>query len=422
MSNNAQTVRYALPVTVVRVDGTVTVSTAASGEKVPMRTSEVTLATEADRDAMHELELREEWGRERDFDLKLASDERLAGASEASTGFGTEIVATGLRVAAFAAKAIARFAAAIPIDVLESVPLQEVLKRERPELARRRNEYTETIGGLQWRLLQLGERLATPDAGAETHELIKAVQTALTAARAEMSVLESQFEAWRSERFPDWTTSYTYTIGVDRLPNRPVAEDEVTLTDDELSEGQVGEVLRKLGVAIVRIADQDPTDRSDTFDDLGVRYRLPRRCELAAYEARDEKIAPGESPRLQLRRLMPAWIVDAESELGFVPFGSDLFEKHGAGAEFGDAGTLVHLTNKHTGAAAAITSAVGGAGGQVVESLEQAAKIGGAFPTAPDPALKALQDEVTRKELEAKLATARKTIAEAGNGRRAGRG
>src|SRR5205085_10494070 len=113
--------------------------------------------------------------------------------------------------------------------------------------------------------------------------------------------------------------------------------------------------------------------------------------------------------------LMPVWIVDSDSAVGFVPFHSSVFEKNGAGVEFGDAGTLAHLTNKETGAASAITTAINGAGGAVVDSLDQAGKITAAFTPAV-PALKALQDQVTRKELEAKLATAVKTIASGGNG------
>lgn len=418
MSADIQKVQYALPLTVVKIEGTVTVSTAATGEKVPVRTSLVSVATEADRNAEFEFELQGSWWKQREFELKLASDGRLAGAADSSTGFGAEIVATGLRVAALAAKVVPLFLVTAPKHVLRPVPIEKVYQREQPELAHRRTDSRKAANELQARLLSLAGELGRPDPAPEAHESLKAVQTALSAVRAEATVLESQFAAWRSERFPDWSTSYTYTIGVDRLPNRPTAAEQVTFTEKELNEGQVGEVLRTLGVAVALIGDNDPTQHSDTFENSGVRYRLPRRCELAVYEAPDEQIVSGRSPKLQLRRLMPAWIVDAQSKVGFVPFRSEVFEKHGAAADFGDAGTLSHLTNKQTGAAGAVTTAVGAAGGQIVESLDQAAKIGAAFPSAPDPALKALQEQVARKELEAKLATAMKTIAGATNGQK----
>src|SRR5205085_8025084 len=137
--------------------------------------------------------------------------------------------------------------------------------------------------------------------------------------------------------------------------------------------------------------------------------------QVAVYEDTDDDVTAEQSPRMHLRRVMPVWIVDGQSEIGFVPFLSGAFKEYGAGVEFGDTGTLSHLTNQHTGAAGAITTALGGTGGAVVESLEQAGKITAAL-TPPDPALKALQDQVARKELEAKLATAMKTIASSGNG------
>ncbi len=408
---DVQKVRYALPLTVAKIQGSVTVSTAASGEKVAQRTSEVSLAAEADGDAKHELALRGDWWNEREFELRLAPDERLTGAAHGSTGFGAEIVAAGLRVATFAAKAVSMLVLAVPARVLEPVPIEKVFEREQPELAQRRAESRTAVGGLQEKLLRLARELGEPNAGEDAHESLVAVQAAIAAARAEATLLESKFEAWRAERFPDWTTSYTYTIGVDRLPHRTIAEEEITLTAQELRMGQVGEVVRTLGIAVVRVGDvEDPTPHTDTFDESGVHYRLPRRCQVAVYEAPDQDTDAWENPPVQLRRLVPAWIVDSRSEVGFVPFRSEVFEKHGAGAEFGDAGTLARVTNKQTGAAGAITAAVSGAGGQVVESLEQAGKITTAFATS-DPALRALQDQVARKELEAKLATALKTIA-----------
>jgi hypothetical protein len=410
MTDDVQTVQYALPLTVVKIEGTVTVSTAASGEKVPVRTSQVSVATEADLDATRVLELRGNWWKEREFDLKLAPDGRLTGAGDSSTGFGAQVVATGLRVAALAARVVPAFLARAPEDVAKRVPVEELLEQEKPELARRRKACAKAVDELQSRIISLAPELARQDGAPQRLETLKAVEVALAAVRAEATTLESEFAAWRAQRFPDWTTNYTYTVGVDRLPNRPTAAEQITLTDGELGEGPVGEVMRTLGVAAVLIGDEDPTQHSDTFEDSGVRYRLPRRCELAVYEAPPGQGEDGQSPELELRKLTPVWIVDAQSEVGFVPFRSEAFEKNGAAAEFGETGTLSHLTNKHTGVAGAVTSALDSAGGGVVESLEQAEKIRTAF-SAPDPALKALQDQVARKELEAKLATAMKTIA-----------
>jgi hypothetical protein len=400
---------YALPLTVVKIDGTVTVSTADSGEKVPVRTSDVSVAVQADTDNLRELVVKERWGEKHEFEVKLAQDERLAGAMSSSTGLGAQILAAGLRLATLAAKVVPGLD--VPGDVLKGVPIEETLEKEQPELARRRRIYRTALSTLQAKLAELASEAArqpSPD----VHERIKTTQIALTAARSEAAHLEAQFEAWRTERYPDWTRTYSYGLGVDRLPERTTAEDPLRLTEEELNEGQVGEILRALGVAVARIADKDPTDHTPKFPAEGVEFRRPRLCQLGVYEAPDGE-EPGAGTPLHLRRLMPAWIVDASSDFGFIPFESGVFEEHGAGAEFGDSGTLVKLTNKSTGAAEALATAASGAGGAVVESLDQASKIAAAFPAPTDPALKALQDHVGRRELEARLATANKTITEA---------
>ena len=149
-------------------------------------------------------------------------------------------MAAGLRVATFAAKAVSTLALALPARVLEPVPIEKVFELERPELARRRAESRTAVAELQEKLLRLARELGETDAGEHAPRSLVAVQTAIAAARAEATLLESKFEAWRAGRFPDWTTSYTYTIGVDRLPHRTIGEEEITLTAQELRMGQDG--------------------------------------------------------------------------------------------------------------------------------------------------------------------------------------
>src|SRR5438105_3899383 len=137
MSDDAQIVDYAMPQTVAKIEGTVSVSTAVTGEKVPVRTSEVSLATEADRDFSTQVDVSgNEWGK-RQFDLKFAPDGRLTGATQSSTGLGAEVVATGLRVAALVGKVAAGMLFAIPQQVQQPEPIREILEEEQPELARR---------------------------------------------------------------------------------------------------------------------------------------------------------------------------------------------------------------------------------------------------------------------------------------------
>lgn len=409
-----QKVRYALPLTIVRIDGTVTVSTTASGEKQPVRTSEVSLGVQADPHNVRDLLLTRDWAKKHEFEVKLAPDERLSGASASSTGLGAQVVAAGLRIATLAVKLAPAVLVAAPEGALEPETVEETLEEEDPVLARRRKAYREALAALQDKLADLATETAqNPDAA--VHERIKATETALTAVREELARLEAQFDDWRAKRFPDWTTTYSYALGVDTLPRRTTARETVTLTEEDLEHRKVAKALRTLGVAVVKIGDRDPTRHTADFPDNGVEYRRPRLCQLGVYETPGDQL-PGTGVEMPLRRLMPAWIVDSWSITDFVPFESGgIFDERSAGVEFGDSGTLSKLTNKSTGAAEALATAASGAGASIVESLEQAGKIADAFPAPADPELKALKDQVTRKELEAKLAKANKTIAEAGN-------
>src|SRR4051794_9045005 len=104
MGDQDQSVFYRLPRSVVRIEGTVTTTTDASGTVSATGAGEASLATEADCDSRYELVLEDEWWKEREFSLKLASDERLLGAGESSTGLGGKVLEAGVRLAALGVK------------------------------------------------------------------------------------------------------------------------------------------------------------------------------------------------------------------------------------------------------------------------------------------------------------------------------
>ncbi len=215
-------------------------------------------------------------------------------------------------------------------------------------------------------------------------------------------MIETRFDAWRKETYPPATQSRTYLLGTDQLVVRERAEAVLELADDELR-GDALEAARSLGVVVARIGE-DPTDRSRPDGDGAIVYRLPTRVELAVYERTDDG-----AERLELRKVIPVWVIDSWSEHGQIPLQAGFFSEHGTTVQFGDAGTLSKVSNKESSAAA--LEAASGAGKTFGEGLEQGGKIADAFPAAEDPELKALKAEVDRKELEAKLVTANKTIA-----------
>lgn len=411
MEDASQILHYRLARTVVTIDGTVTIDTAPTGERVAVRSSQVAIGTEADPDEAYrqEVVLEERWWRERSFDLELAPDERLAGATDTTTGLGAEIAGAAISVATLAARAapaVLTFAF-VPQEVRGPVAIEDVLRQEDPTLADRRAAFRASIDTLQQALATLTADAAADDAPPTTADRLKTLQAALAAARAEAALLDADFDAWRARRFPTWAQKLTYTVGTDQLPIRPAAEDRIELGPDDL-QGDLADAARTLGTVVVRIGDADPSPHTATVEESGLLYRVPRRARLATYETED-------GGGYQLRTVTPAWIVDSWSQVDVIPLRSAVFSKHGVTAEFGAAGTLVHVGNDQTGAGKAISTALGAAGGEVTGALDQAAKIRAALAPG-DPALEALKAEVERKELEARKATAIKTISQAARG------
>jgi hypothetical protein len=421
MGDQDQTVYYRLPRSVVRIEGTVTVATGASGASVATQTGEASLATEADPDARYELLLEDEWWKEREFSLKLASDERLLGAGDTTTGLGAEVVGAGVRIATLALKLAPAFLLAE-----EPEPVEDVFRREQPELAVRRRVLRESAAALQAALGPAAGELARGAGDPTVAERVKSLSSALAAVRGEAALLEAAFDAWFADRFPEAITDYLYTVSTDQLPALEEPQLEAWFPHDDLR-GQAREAAETVGVIVARIGDRDPTPHSEPEEDVyGIRFRFPRLLRLGVYgieEDGGEMLVLGEEGldrsgpayHARLRRVLPAWVVDQNSKVGVMQIKAGLFEKHSATAEFGDAGTLTAFSNKRIGAAAAVSKAVGAAGGQVQESLDQAAKIKAAFPAPADPKLRALQQQVEHKELKARLAKAEATIAGGGN-------
>jgi hypothetical protein len=234
---------------------------------------------------------------------------------------------------------------------------------------------------------------------------LKSLRLALTLARAEAADLEAQFNSWRSERHPSWSRNLSYSIGTEDLPCLSHADPKVEFDFSQYGPA-IKEAADELGLIVARIEDaRAPSDPPATTEEL--LFRFPRPVQLAVYEMIDHA-----SPQdFRLKSLAPASIIDSCSEWGSIAVKSGLFEEHGVGADFGDEGALVRISNKDVGAAGTVASALAGAGGRIKDAVEQGAAIAAAFPPAPDPELKSLQDKVTRHELEARDAKAIREIA-----------
>ncbi|MDA0161309.1 hypothetical protein OM076_13610 [Solirubrobacter ginsenosidimutans] len=223
MGKDEQPLLYWLPRSVVRITGSVTVEVSDTGKPVPKRTSDVSIATEAEFGDPLRLTLKERLGAEREFDLRFTADQRLSGATSSSTGVGAKVIEAGVRAVSLVAKLLPAMTAA-----LDAAPGRETvlgaLEVEQPDLAARGREARDRVERVQEALENTIDSLAAgtlPD-GAEQ---LKALEEALAAARREAALIEAEVAAWRAERFPPWSQTLSYMVGTDALPVRPnVAE------------------------------------------------------------------------------------------------------------------------------------------------------------------------------------------------------
>jgi hypothetical protein len=408
-----QQVKYRLAQTVVRIVGTVTIEKALGAQDTTTRTSDVLLATEADpHDKERTIDLSSSVWHSQTASIHLAGDQRLTSAKHTATGAGAKVVEAAVRLATIAVKLAPVVAAAF----LESAPeVGAPSTLDEAVLEQRRERFHDLVTSLED---SLGNRLAAIAASegdnmAQAMLALRTTEAALSAARAELALLDAAYDAWHAARFPSVVEQIEYSLPTSALPELEDDPDEIDRGDLKLGEAETV-VADRLGIIVARIAD--PGDEGgDPHRENGVHYRLPRRVRLAVYRAADD--GP-PSTKFRLHTSSMAWVIDAKSELGFVDFESAFFGKRAMTIGFGDSGTLSVLSNSSESTAGVAAPALSSAGSEIVESLGQAGKIAKAFPSEPDPATETLEKQVKQKELEARLAKANHVIATGGAGGR----
>ena len=419
MGDDSQRIHYHASRTVVNISGVLTTTTEDSGETVTERASEVTVGTSADPNAPLELVFKEHWGKDREFEIKLTADERLAGATAGTKGAGAQILGAALSLVPLVGSLV------LPAMVAKKVTsVDEEFDAFDHELAERRKRFKKVIEQLQQTVMDEAGKAAGPQP--PDLDRLKGLEAALALARGEAAEIETRFNAWRQERYPTWRRTLSYSLGTDELPRISAAaaaralgpDATIALDPDAAADADLaldpdgfGDMVRQaaeaFGVVVVCIeGEREQPPVPETREALLFRY--PRPARLAVFEA----VQPLTSKRFRLKSVSPASIHDSYSDWGTIAVKSGLFAEHGTGVGFGDEGTLVSISNKDIGAAGTIASVLAGAGAQIGDSLDQATSIKTTFPQALDPAMRSLQDQVTRKELEARLVKASKTVAD----------
>jgi hypothetical protein len=411
--------RYRCARTVVTVSGTVTLHRDHKGGVSSVeRASVVSVGGGADPE-LYELKLAHRALHDQEVDLSLAPDGRLAGAGYQNTGAGAEVIGAATSVANSIAP-VATGALSAMAAIPEKLQSPEASDSGWEDLNTRAKHLGIAIDDLQSRAITM---LTDEKAPTASQAELKLLQTALALARAEAAAVDAALRTWQRQHFPDWTTTLTYSMGIDELPTAPSPEPSITIDSDGETLSANGKslsadaaaVARNLHTVVYCIEANPPSPTRPDANAQTVVYRLPRRLQLAIYEMDpSERSSSAQELKFDLRQLVPVWALDSKSETNQVPLSSDIFSKHAATLQFGDTGALSHIANTDVGAAAnvanAIIAALGGGGTPSPAGGSVAGSPSAGSAATVDPTLVALQAQLARAQLEASLATANKTI------------
>lgn len=384
-------VYYRLARSAVRISGTVT-------SDVDPRTTtdrrrvdgDISLEVQADSriDWRCKLPIDGKTFKDKDLALELTDDGRLVSSEATTTGVGAALVEAGVRTVSLVGSFVfGGLGGLLRPEAPEPPPksIEDVYEEEQATAAQRRRTYRASLDKLQRKLAEYGAGMADDPNPAAKLGGLRALQAALERIRAEATMIDVEFQAWRSARFPSSTEQHEFLVGTDELPNRANAPMNANLDVATLSQTQQ-DAARTLGIVVARVAEVDEDRFNHTTDDLqmakGLWFRTARPVQLAVYEATEPP--DGNSPPTNFTRTVLGWhwLVDKDSRMGFVRFDSGFFGKSKGKVGFGAAGTLTHLNLSEQAPAGRIAAALGGVGGQIKESLEQAEKISESLATA----------------------------------------
>jgi len=369
-------VYYRLARSVVRISGEVTEDyDPKTSEPRTLATSDIEVGVEADsRLAWRcQLPMGQQFMKDKQFDLALTADGRLASSSVTVAGAGTAVLEAGLRVGTFLGSALLGARGLVQEEKPEKRTFDQTLEAENESLYKRREAYRTAITALQDKLAEHGSRVAASPATSGVSVEGSIIRGTLERVRAEAEQVQLEVDAWRRTRFPTSTDEHDFTVGTDSLPQLEAATPTATFELAKLP-AALRDAAEQLGVVVARVGEAEEDALNFTPEDLedesGIWFRNARRTNLALYERE-----LGSPDQFKLRSITPAWVVDSDSRLGFLRFDSGLFDKQTGTLEFGDTGALTRLASSDDSPARQLATALSAAPAQVKESVEQAGAV-----------------------------------------------
>jgi hypothetical protein len=438
---------YALPVSCIGVDGTVT-HTVDRVLDTTDRLPEVAVTLHVHGIVRNQtLRIRTGALRDTSVSFELQQDGRLRSTSAESTGqlgrtlLGVAGAGAALAAVVTGAGPVAGLAGAATAGIVggreiagpdrlqprEQTPEQKVATAYRlahREVAEARERYGALIDRASEELAAaVGQVLAGE--GATSMAEVRRLRAVLKILRAEIAPLNEHFKAWRATTIGTRTERHQRCFSLDALRAARVEVGRDTVAFAGVAEAAVRAAWTELGVVVTMDPPGQPVADAESTRQNAIVVRYPRRVRLAVYEKVDG--------RPVLREERPHLVVDAASETGVVPLRRSLWARRSVGLKFGELGVLTSYAQGSTSSLAAIGDTAGALPAAIAGGLEQGAKLDAAhldaqldmattrvklkqqeLAAAGLAATEADYAELRKLKQEAAMATARKTIQDGG--------
>ena len=394
---------YHLPVSVVRVSGTVTTTKDTILDKTEVAPEAAMVLDVIGQETVRTVKIDYGWLRDTGVAFELTDDGRLVSSAIESTGQAGKAV---LAVAGIGG-AIAGVALGIPPGVLAAAAgavgarlthegadlagaLQNLLREVRvgeetdekkvekayekahPDVMALSKKYATLVLDLNTKIAASARELADAATASERAAALWRLRTygqGLAASQSELERLKQHFKAWRAGTLTSRTDSRDYLLSLNliRAAGVKVAKNGDVDFSNNPEARQVREVWDELGLVVtIDPADGEAATIPDT-DNL-ILCRMPRRVRLNVYEKGDDKKASLIESKLHM-------VMDEMSVIKTVKLRRSLWAKRSATLKFSASGALIGYASTTTAAGAAFADTVQGIPAAVASSLEQSKKI-----------------------------------------------
>lgn len=428
-------VEYRLPLTNVRLESTITVTTDKYGPGSTKAIANATLSTVADPEVSHTLTVTSSSINDLALSLSLSDDQRLTSAASESTGQLGAAISKLLGVASTIVGAVIAPGALAPEDTADTE-----YQKDYPDLAQRRQDYGTLNKEISLKLLALNQQLVaatattrvdtstSSDAKANVTELFAALRRLRllrSYAEDEIAQLNNHYDLWRDAARSVRVEKHRANFGTSYLPQMnkdgeflPEELDESSalwaawintgamVTIDEVE--QEPKPANGKPVATPAKVESTKTPERKAIEGDGIWIRIPRQVIWRLWQREIKFDGQDTKEKAVLVDSGLTTVVDSKCTLQFIKFRRSLWARRATKVEFSESGALKTFEVAATSSAAAATGALGDIRTAIESGLESAGKIASSWQSIQDNKadheLARLKAQVELKENELKAA------------------